>query len=102
MSEPWVYTDKEAILKEDAREWDKGKVEAVSGAKWNVCRHSIPIDQKDFFVKIGYSTFKIFHLFSNKGKGTEETFWLVGKKGFTKPPSCAPTSGQRWVSGDHT
>ena len=56
------------------------------------CLH--PIDQKDFFRKIGYSTFKIFCIFCNKGKGTEETFWLVGKKGFTKPLPVPPPVGK--------
>ncbi|TKC41550.1 hypothetical protein EI555_021028 [Monodon monoceros] len=50
--------------------------------------------KKDFFRKIGYSTFKIFRIFYNKGKGTEETFWLVGKKGFTKPLPVPPPVGK--------
>lgn len=43
-----------------------------------------------FFRKVGYSTLVIFHIFYSKGKGTEETFWLVGKKGFTKPLPVPP------------
>lgn len=53
-----------------------------------------PVDQKGFFRKIGYSMFKIFCVFYNKGKGTEETFWLVGKKGFTKPLPVPPPVGK--------
>lgn len=42
------------------------------------------------FWNIDYNMLKIFHVFYDKGKGTEETFWLIGKKGFTKPLPVPP------------
>lgn len=57
-----------------------------------------PIDQKDFFRFIACLHF--FHILYSKGKGTEETFWLVGKKGFTKPLLVPPPVGKvgKWSS----
>lgn len=46
-----------------------------------------------FLEKKVYYMVNNFYIF-NKGKGTEETFWLVGKKGFTKPLPVPPPVGK--------